>query len=123
MVIFSNLSTANIAALKIGLDNVSWILAFFSPIMRTTTVTILALIVIETTVLRYLIEFVWRRVPSINDAFLVNFIIIFNLMIAALVSLAKYGTGENEEVMARLQGIDAAMIQSPSLQFKYAAYS
>ena len=100
------------------LPNVGVVLSAVVVTMRVGGAVFLIMIVIETTLLRYFMEFVWKRVPAINDAFVVTFLTFLNLLMGFLVSMARHTTGEGYDVLYRLRGIDSSLVPNPELELK-----
>ena len=75
--------------------------------------------VIELATLRFLIVFVWKRVPPIQDQFTVMFLTALNILISCLVSGSRFQTMEDLGYDAQFLGADAQLVPPPALRMKY----
>ena len=75
--------------------------------------------VIELATLRFLIVFVWKRVPPIQDLFTVMFLTALNILISCLVSGSRFQTMEDLGYDAQFLGADAHLVPPPALRMKY----
>ena len=74
--------------------------------------------VIELATLRFLIVFVWKRVPPIQDQFTVMFLTALNILISCLVSGSRFQTMEDLGYDAQFLGADSHFVPQPALKMR-----
>ena len=67
--------------------------AYIVPFIGKMTAEFAALVIIETAILRYLTEFVWKRIPPTDHEFTVNFLTIFNVCFSLSTSVIMIVSG------------------------------
>ena len=79
------------------------VVSYIVPFLRNGTAVHLLLSVSQAMIIRYLTEFVWKRVPPLNHDFTTFFLNINNLCFAMLLPIITCNSGSFKEV-ERLQG-------------------
>ena len=69
------------------------ILSYPVPLTRKFAADFTAITTIETTILRYLTEFVWKRIPPIDHDFTSRILIVLNVILSLLTAFITFMSG------------------------------
>ena len=94
------------------------IASYIVPFVRQIAGFHLNLSAIQAIVLRYLTEFVWKRVPPFQNEFMTLFLTINNLLFGLLLPIITCNSGSFSEV-ERLQGKSSYLKEKPTFNPKY----
>ena len=98
------------------------ITSYIVPFIRQLSGLHLSLSAIQAIVLRYLTEFVWKRVPPFQNDFMTLFLTINNIFFGSLLPIITCNSGSFSEV-ERLQGKSSYLKERPTFNPKYVHFS
>ena len=82
------------------------------PYSRQISISFIIFSMIESIILRYFTEFVWKQIPPLDHDFTVNFLRCLNLMFGIISGSTLLFVGGGQEA-GRLQGIPSFLIPKP----------
>ena len=89
-------------------------ISYLVPFSRQVCFLVLLLSTIETIILRYFTEFVWKRIPPLDQNFTVLFLNILNIMLAVFMATILLFVGGGQEIL-RLQGYPSFLERKPAI--------
>ena len=84
------------------------------PFSRHISICFGILSMIESIIIRYFTEFVWKQIPPLDHAFTVNFLSCLNLMFGVISGSTVLFVGGGQEA-GRLQGLPSFLIPKPKV--------
>ena len=89
-------------------------ISYLVPFSRQVCFLDYLLSTIETIILRYFTEFVWKRIPPLDQNFTVLFLNIVNIMLAVFMATTLLFIGGGQEIF-RLQGYPSFLKRKPAI--------
>ena len=90
-----------------------WI-SYYVPFSRQISVGFIILSSIQSIIIRYFTEFVWKRIPPIDHCFTVVFLSSLNLILGVICGTITFIIGGGQE-LGRLQGLPSFLTPIPEV--------
>ena len=85
--LFRNLTCFNLLAISALFDiHYPFFIAYIYQLFRIFSIAFYFLLIIQTCIIRFLIEFIWKSVRSINDSFVMLCITVINTLLSFIIA-------------------------------------